>query len=96
MLFCGTFSDGEWLAIHAGDRHPRSHALHLPEPSLAVRKSMRLEGANALCAHSSICMVAFSISTALSEIDLHAPGTSQSRILLFRSAFDSPTYLTNR
>jgi hypothetical protein len=65
MLFCGTFSDGEWLAIHAGDRHPRSHALHLPEPSLAVRKSMRLEGANALCAHSSICMVAFSISTAL-------------------------------
>ena len=92
--FVALFTDEKWLAIHAGDCHPRSHVLHLPETNLAVRKSMRLEGANALCAHSSICMVALSISTALRLYYLHAPGTLQSRILLLLTVFDSPTYLT--
>ena len=32
---------------------------------LAVREPMRLEGTNVVCTHTSLCMVALSISTAL-------------------------------
>jgi hypothetical protein len=72
MMFCSTFTDVNSSLSTVGAVTPVPMGPTYQTLGLAVREPMRLEGTNVVCTHTSLCMVAFSISTALSaKIYMH-------------------------
>ena len=65
MMFCSTFTDVNSSLSTVGAVTPVPMGPTYQTLGLAVREPMRLEGTNVVCTHTSLCMVALSISTAL-------------------------------